>query len=131
MNSEIIVTFVIILYCPTMSKIVTINYLLANGKNLIANKALIGDGNTYMPLLGMFLFYSGEMREIILFSVMEIEPQVLCVPSVHSALEPHLCFLWRKQDINYGNSIGISQKHHRIVCDSEIPIPGTFPINLK
>lgn len=97
MNSEIIVIFVIILYCPTMSKIMTINYLLANGKNLIANKALIGDGNTYMPLLGMFLFYSGEMREIILFSVMEIEPQVLCVPSVHSALEPHLWFLWRKQ----------------------------------
>lgn len=92
MNSETIVIFVIILYCSTMCKIkiMTINYLLANGKNLIANKALIGDGNTYMPLLGILLFYSGERGEIILFSVMEIEPHVLCMPSMHSALEPQL-----------------------------------------
>lgn len=99
MNSETIVIFVIIQYCPTMCKIMTINYLLANGKNLIANKALIGDGNTYMPLLGMFLFYSGETGEIILFLVMEIEPHVLCMLNMHSALEPHLRFLWRKQTL--------------------------------
>lgn len=66
------------------------NYLLVNGKNLIANKALIGDGNTYIPLLGMFVFCFAETGEIVLFSVVGIEPQVLCMLSKHSTIEPHL-----------------------------------------